>query len=185
LRKSYFGNAFISGIIYVAATFYPALADNEAGDTKDPVCGKWITETLHTLDELERFIPLVPPDEENYLSSEFAGAASAGSLPRIGAVMRRSLYYAWNLHTEFFFARQKLKNAPSPITGAKFRIKLASTIPYPVARAAQAWNEYVEADKTGILTPEQAESGSSKMEKAMAAPGEYIWCLAEQIDDRN
>lgn len=176
-------NLLIFTVAAMLAVLAPLPAFSKDGKSVH-ACDKSLVDTLSTLDQLEALVPLVPPEESNYLSQETWSATMAMSGPRLNAVMSRSYYYAWNLHTEFANAREKLQESQNPASvSLKERIQLASLIPRAVFNASKAWDDYDRADNGKILTARQRDAGAYRMGIATGAPGLYIWCLANLLEE--
>jgi hypothetical protein len=159
-------------------------------DEKSPnECGKYLSEMSGDLDTLEALVPNVPPEEASYLEKENSAATQTLAGKRIYDVEHRPLYPAWHLHNEFHWAREELKtNQPLAAlrdlkSNLKFAIVMAARIPHPMANAKIAWNEFEHADNGRILTLEQVRLGAEKSEYLIGAPGLYIMCLANFIQD--
>lgn len=179
-------SAAVFAMLLVAAA--PSLAFSN--DEKSPnECGTYLTEMSEVLDTLEVLVPNVPPDEASYLEKEDAAAIQSGAGKRIFDVEHRRLYPAWHLHNEFHWAREALKTnqplaaLPDLKSNLKFTIVMASHIPRLMAYAKIAWDEFDNADHGQILTLEQVRLGAEKSEYLIGAPGLYIMCLANFIQD--
>jgi hypothetical protein len=171
-------------IAMLVATAAPSLA--VAKDEKSPKeCGKYLTEMSETLDTLEALVPNVPPEEASYLGKEDSAAIQTHSGKRIYDVERRPLYPAWQLHNEFYAARQELKTSQTALShiDLKFAIENASRIPHVMGNAKIAWNAFYNADNGRDLTLQQVRLGAEKSEYLLGAPGLYIWCLASFLPD--
>ena len=139
---------------------------------------------LRVLDNIEPYVPFVPPEEVTYLDKEYAAAFKTGSLHRLGALTQRPYYYAWQLHIQFANARALIKEIDDipEIVGIKMRIQMASRLPFQMANARSAWDDYVW--NTNALTPEQIRHGAEEMTRLSGLPDFYIWCLADLIDQK-
>ena len=175
--RRHLASLMIAGALAVSPpqAFAMKSCDNEpAGNPK---------QALRTLDELEAFVPFVPPEEAAYFEKETGAAFQIMSAQRLQKLAQRPYYYAWKLHNAFDLARSYLKesnNLPE-IVGVKMRIQFASRLPTHLSNASSAWDEFVWS--RNLLTSEQAMQGSEKMAYLVAASGFYIWCLADLIVD--
>jgi hypothetical protein len=177
-----------SAAVLLLATVAPSLAFS--ADEKSPnECGKYLTEMSEILDTLEALVPNVPPDEAAYPAKEDAAAIQSGAGKRIFDVEHRRLYPAWHLHNEFYWAHQALKTnqplaaLPDLKSNLKFTIIMAARLPRLMADAKIAWDEFDSADDGQILTLQQVGRGAEKSQYLLGAPGLYIMCLANFIQD--
>jgi hypothetical protein len=153
-------------------------------DEKSPEeCGKFLDEMTKDLDTLEALVPNVPAEEASYIDKEYAAAIKSGAGKRIYDIENRPRFPAWNLHIAFDDAREALK-APRPtVLDLKFKIQMASRIAYRMANAKIAWDKFADADDGKILTLPQIRMGAEKSEHMIGAPGLYLWCLANFIQE--
>jgi hypothetical protein len=167
--------AAMTAMLLAVTAPLPALSKDEK--TADE-CGKHLTEMSNDLDTLEALVPNVPPDEASYLEKEYSAAIKSGAGKRIYDTEHRLLFPAWNLHNAFTDAREALKLSQPINLDLKIKMQMASRIPYRMANAKIAWNEFEHADNGRILTLQQIRLGAEKSEHTIGAPGLYIACLA-------
>jgi hypothetical protein len=79
----------------------------------------------------------------------------------------------------------KISQRISSENNLKFKMEMASRIPFRMANAKIAWDKFDDADNGKILTPEQIRIGPEKSELLIGTPGLYIWCLAHLIPKQN
>jgi hypothetical protein len=172
----------VAAIAMLVATTAPLPAFSTDEKTADE-CGKYLAEMSNDLDTLEALVPNVSPEESSYIEKEYSAAITAGAGKRIYDIEHRPLFPAWNLHNAFDDAREQLKlSRPAALT-LKFKIQMASRIPYRMANAKVAWEKFDNADGGEILTLQQTRLDAEKSEHLIGAPGLYIWCLASFIQD--
>lgn len=133
------------------------------------------------LDTLELLVPNVPPEEVSYIEKEYPAAIASGAGKRIYDVEHRPFFPAWNLHNAFNDAREQLKLSRPIGSDVKFTIQMAARVPYRMANAKIAWDKFDSADGGKILTLQQVRLGAEKSEHMIGAPGLYIGCLANFI----
>jgi hypothetical protein len=135
------------------------------------------------LDALEVLVPNVPPEEASYIDKEYSAAVQSKAGQRIYAIEHRPLFLAWNLHNAFDDARETLKlSRPAALT-LKTKLEMASRIPLRMAHANMAWDKFSDSDSANVLTLDQIGHGAEKSEYLIGAPGLYIWCLANLIQE--
>jgi hypothetical protein len=167
-------------IAMLVATTAPLPAASKDDKTPDD-CGKYLAEMSKDLDTLELLVPNVPPEEASYIEKEYPAAIASGAGKRIYDVEHRPFFPAWNLHNAFNDAREQLKLSRPIGSDVKFTIQMASRVPYRMANAKIAWDKFDSADGGKILTLQQVRLGAEKSEHMIGAPGLYIGCLANFI----
>jgi hypothetical protein len=177
----------VFAMLLVAAA--PSLAFSKNEEKSPNECGKYLTKMSEALDTLEALVPNVPPDQANYLEKEDSAATQTLSGKRIYDVQHRPLYPMWHLHNEIYWAREELKSSqrlaalPDLKSNLKITIVMAARIAHPMASAKIAWDAFDNADNGQILTLEQVRLGAEKSEYLIGAPGLYIMCLGNFIQD--
>jgi hypothetical protein len=78
---------------------------------------------------------------------------------------------------------QRLAALPDLKSNLKITIVMAARIAHPMASAKIAWDAFDNADNGQILTLEQVRLGAEKSEYLIGAPGLYIMCLGNFIQD--
>lgn len=174
------GAVVLASLVVVAGTPLSAFAGKSCND--DPSGNPH--EALQLLDEVEAFVPFVPPEDASYFDKEEGAAVAVNSSQRLNALAQRPHYFAWKLHIAFTEARDILKQVGAiPETGdIKWRIRMASRIPFRLSNARSAWDDYVWTDYSHTLVPEQVGRGTEDMTKLAGLPQFYIWCLVGLIN---
>ncbi|HKX10722.1 MAG TPA: hypothetical protein VJN67_21160 [Stellaceae bacterium] len=184
-----------AALVAVALLALPAGATNVAQDAPSTICNeareRAIDGALRTLDRIEAWIPLVPPDEASYLSKEHDAAVRAQSTGRIEAVMAQPYFHAWRLHNSFEAARERLQFIKTlPIRGLSLHARIRLTIkalalaPGSLSNAEEAWSDYVRADGLKVLKADQVRDGTLGIGPLISRIGDYIACAADLIEDK-
>jgi hypothetical protein len=164
-------------LIVTVAPFHAFSADEKAPDD----CGKYLKEMKENLEALEVLVPTVPPDEAAYLDKEDSAAVKAKSNERIYEVEHRPYYTAWNFHNVAEDARGEIERQSESATldDLKFKIEMASRLPYRMTEARIAWIDFAWIDfDNADLTLKQSGEGGMRSVLISELPGQYIWCLA-------
>jgi hypothetical protein len=152
-------------------------------------CNYHIDKIINHLQDVEKTVPFVPPEEDEYLSKEFKaifGDVSSSShknqSTRFNVLQTRPYYFSWYLHNDFDKANESLKALKklSPKTSIKVQIQTAAYIPYALSNARDAWDKY--SDNTNMDFA-QARDGAYAMTAVGGVFAAYLKCLAAQINN--
>lgn len=80
-------------------------------------------------------MPNVPLEEAIYIEKEYPAAIQSGTGKRMYDIEHRPVFPARNLHNAFNDAREQLKLSQPKNLDLKFKILMASRIPYRMANA--------------------------------------------------
>lgn len=160
----------------------PVLADDALS-----ACGFQLDEilqSLESLNDLEKLVPLVPPDEAAYLQKEEKASLSAQSAARFNMLIARPFYYPHKVHVAFADAKQKLESIASlpPDASPKWRIRVTAAAPVAVFNAQEAWDELVTADNGRLIDAKEVSTAAYRLRRAVYAPQGYISCLANLLE---
>jgi hypothetical protein len=174
-------SATVSVILVAMTASVPAFAVDEKSPDE---CSKYLTEMSSALDELETLVPNIPPEEASYIDKEYSAAVKAGAGKRIYYIEHRPFFPAWYLRNAFNDAREQLKLSRPDGLDLKFKMLMASRIPYRMANAKISWDRFDNSEYGRALTLQQIERAAGMSERLIGTPGLYIGCLAGFIQQK-
>jgi hypothetical protein len=147
--------------------------------------GHGLDEIYADLTLLDNSAPQVPPEELSYLRKEYPTAFHTGDALRVGMVVQRPYYPAWQVHISITNARASLDTLKSiPVKPwPKMHIMSASHVESDLADVRDAWTEFGHS-RFGESLPLKAISNTSyAAAQITGSMGSYIFCWAELVPD--
>lgn len=144
-------------------------------------------QALAIVNELDSRIEGVPPDEANYLQTEYVAVMQNHNLARYSMLTKRPYYAAWRLHASLQHLRLELQGMSGPSYGESLERYQAKRAAFVMTRLAFAVNDLMDYTRVDslrspqVLTSDQQKQYSRELAGLPAVFATYISCTVDAI----
>jgi hypothetical protein len=174
--------------IAIAALLAFAAASAMAEDQQCTAARKnTVAQSLAVIDEIDAHVEAVPPEEANYIQTEWVAAMKDNNLARYNLVSARPYYTAWALHGSLQRVKADLGSMNGPAYGEsleKYQVKRAAVVMVRLEFAVNDFMQYTQADNRRsqqVMTADQQGRYSQQLGSLSPILSTYIDCTVDAI----
>ncbi|MFG7161959.1 hypothetical protein ACGYU5_15285 [Burkholderia pseudomallei] len=145
-------------------------------------------QALAIVNEIDSQVEGVPPDEANYLETEYVAVMQNKSLARYDLLVKRPYYAAWTLHGSLQRLRNELNSLAGPARGEsleRYQAKQAGVVMVRLAFAVNDLMDYTRADNRHaghhVMSAAQQGRYSQELGGLPLVLSTYIDCTVDAI----